>query len=387
MPRLLPDWLEAYLVYTNESKSPECFHLWTGISIIAGALQRKVWFDMGYYQLYPNLYIVLVAPPGRCAKSTAMAIGRGMTEMVDFYPFAVESTSREKLIKSMSMNLKDGQSPLNVHASEFASFFATSAEKMLVFLTDIFFAQKEWAHETLGGGTSLIKGPFLNLLAGTTPESLERDVAVSAVGVGLVSRIVFVYADTPRKRKWRPELSKEQVELGELLKHDLKHISEHFKGPFAFTESWDNAFQEFEENQADNPNVTGQPALDQFYERKPDHVKKIAMVLAASYKDDMVLDANDLAVTLAQLDKVEARMGEVFRGVGKNPLARDINDILIEVLSAPGGISRGELLLQFQTSLRIEELDEVLTTLQVQGQLILRDGRYYNAHAEDPGSD
>lgn len=377
MSRLLDNWLLSYLAYTNESKSPEVFHLWTGISIIAGALQRKVWFDMGYYKLYPNLYIVLVAPPGRCAKSTAMAIGRGMTSDVDYYPFAVESTSREKLIKSLSQNLKDGQSVLNVHASEFASFFATSAEKMLVFLTDIFFAQDSWAHETLGGVTAHIKAPFLNLLAGTTPESLERDVAVSAVGVGLVSRIVFVYADTPRKRKWRPQLSDDQIKLGELLKQDLKYISEHFKGPFVFTPDWDEAFQEYEDSQVDNPNKTGQDALDQFYERKSDHIKKIAMVLSAARKDDMVLTAEDLALTLHTLESVEARMSEVFKGVGRNPLVRDINDVLAEVLTDQAGVTEGELLTRFQSSLRLEELKEVMTTLQIRGDVILRDGRYF----------
>lgn len=377
MPRQLDNWLLSYLVYTNESKSPEEFHLWTGISIIAGALQRKVWFDMGYYKLYPNMYIVLVAPPGRCAKSTAMAIGRSMTYEVDWYPFAVESTSREKLIKSLSMNLKDGMSVLNVHASEFASFFATSAEKMLVFLTDIYFAQDEWTHETLSGSTNKIKGPFLNLLAGTTPESLERDVAVSAVGVGLVSRIIFVYSDLPRKRKWRPQLSLGQRKLGELLALDLKHIASVLAGPYAFTEDWDAAFQEFEDSVADNPNATGQEALDQFYERKPDHIKKLAMILAAAHKDEMILTAEDLALALDTLERVEARMGEVFRGVGRNPLVRDINDVLVDVLSDQAGVSRGELLIRFQSALRLDELDEVLTTLMIRGQIVLRDGRYF----------
>jgi len=332
---------------------------------------------MGYYKLYPNLYIVLVAPPGRCAKSTAMAIGRSVTNEVDYYPFAVESTSREKLIKSLSTNVKDGQSVLNVHASEFASFFTTSAEKMLVFLTDIFFAQETWAHETLGGGTSLIQGPFLNLLAGTTPESLERDVAVNAVGVGLVSRIVFVYADTPRKKRWKPELSDDQKYLRKLLAWDLKHIYNALSGPYIFDESWDKAFQTFEDSVTENPNKSGQPALDQFYERKSDHIKKLAMVLAASRRDEMLLTADDLELALETMARVEANMGQVFRGVGKNPLVRDIHDVLAEVLSDPAGITRGELLARFESSLGLADLDTVLTTLQVRNAVVLREGRYY----------
>jgi len=377
VPRQLPEsWLLAYLAYTHESKSPEIFHLWTGISIIAGALQRKVWFDMAYYKLYPHHYIVLVSPPGRCAKTTAMAIGRSMTKKVDYYPFAVESTSREKLIKSMSQSLKNGQSVLNVHAGEFASFFATSAEKMLVFLTDIYSAQETWAHETISGQLSEIRGPFLNLLAATTPDSLERDVAVAAVGVGLTSRIIFVYEDTPRTQPWRPKLSDSQRALGQLLMSDLAHIAT-LQGEFAITPEFDDAFQAWEDQHTVEFNTTDSPLLDDYFERKSDHLKKLCMVISAAYKDELVLTKHDLDLALTTLAQAEQRMSSVFSGVGKNPLIRDINDVLVDFLSSPAGFTRGEIALRFSHSLRLEEVDEVLTTLQVRGQIILRDGRYY----------
>ena len=55
-------WLENYLKYTSAQESPDAFHLWTGLSVLAGALQRRVYFKQGYFRVFPNLYIVLCAP-------------------------------------------------------------------------------------------------------------------------------------------------------------------------------------------------------------------------------------------------------------------------------------------------------------------------------------
>ena len=73
MPRHFPDWLSAYVEYTSFSEAPRRMHFWAGVSAIAGALRRRVWFDQFYFQWHPNLYIVFVAPPGIVSKSTTAA--------------------------------------------------------------------------------------------------------------------------------------------------------------------------------------------------------------------------------------------------------------------------------------------------------------------------
>ena len=42
LPRRLDSWIEGYLDYTKEIKSPLIFKKWAAISCISAALERKV---------------------------------------------------------------------------------------------------------------------------------------------------------------------------------------------------------------------------------------------------------------------------------------------------------------------------------------------------------
>ena len=95
--RILPNWLEAYMAFTHSLESPDEYHTWTALSTIGGAVRRRAYFDMGHFKLYPNLYAVLVGPPGRCKKSTAMRVGRGMLAELPGIKFTTDSITREKL--------------------------------------------------------------------------------------------------------------------------------------------------------------------------------------------------------------------------------------------------------------------------------------------------
>src|SRR3954464_12186530 len=119
--RLLPNWIQAYLAYTAESESPEEYHKWVAISVIAGALRRRVFFPMGYFQLYPNQYIVMVGPPGRCKKSTAMRIGRALLGAVPDLKFTTDSVTRERLIQDLTQAHSDGHSSMTAYSSELAT--------------------------------------------------------------------------------------------------------------------------------------------------------------------------------------------------------------------------------------------------------------------------
>lgn len=363
--RLLPNWLEAYMAYTAESRSPDEYHLWTGLATVAGAVRRKAFFNFEYFQLYPNLYTILVGPPGRCKKSTAMRIGRKLLAQVPGCNFTTDSTSRERLIQDMSQSYADGHSSVTAYSSEFASLLTTSGMDMVVFLTDIYDCpDPEWSHKTKMGGTNKIKFPYLNLLGGTTPDWIARSLPLDTIGIGLTSRIIFVYHDTPRVRPAFPKLSPAQITLGDLLAKDLIKISL-VSGQYlmdeeakAFYEEWDH------KNQTER--LVNDPRLNGYYERKPMHLIKVAMLVAASQKDETTLNKNDLVSALEMLDHIEPAMAKTFSAVGKNPLTLDIENALNTILAKPG-ISYGELLLMFKHSVRKDELDEVLNTLQMVG--------------------
>jgi hypothetical protein len=380
MSRNLPNWIKGYLFYTQHQESPEEFHTWVALSNIAGALRRQVFFDMGYFLVYPNLYIVLVSPAGKCKKSTAMRLGREvLTQGVVGVHFSPDSTSRERLIQDMSQIFNDGQSAMTAHSSEFASMLTTSGLDMVAFLTDIYDSPSEWQHRTKSSGTNKIKSPYLNLLAGTTPDYLTRTMPLDTIGIGLTSRVIFVYSDKPRRRPPRPKLSEDQKAVLELLQADLNQISQ-LHGEFTFADpDTEKFYDEWYMSRVERPNPTGDSRLAGFYERKPVHLLKVAMCISAAMDDSMKITMQHLEMAFELFDRIEPNMLQVFAGVGRNPLAQDVNQLWADILAEPEGFTKPEVIQRLMMHCNSEQIDEVLDTLITLGRVKLdtKTGRYY----------
>lgn len=385
MSRLLPDWLDAYLVYTAESRSPNEYHTWVAMTTIAGALRRKVFYDHGYFNLYPNLYVILVGPPGRCKKTTAMAIGRRFLFEVPGISFATDSSSREQLILDISQSISDGHSSMTAYSSEFSSMLTTSGADMVVFLTDVYDCPPEWTHKTKGGGTNKLVAPYLNIVGGMTPDSVAKSISMDTIGTGLTARIIFVYQDTPRVRDVFAELSQDQKDLRDILVKDLAQISL-ISGQYQWSDEAKKFYREWElKNQEDR--TVHDPRLAGYFERKPQHLIKATMICAASQRDELVMTLPDLHRGLALLGHLEPMMGRTFSGVGKNPLTLDLYNVSDLIKHEPG-IGYKRLFSMFKHSVRKDEFDEVVDTLASIGYIKVsqeEDGPHYypNLSMED----
>ena len=75
MSRESKDWINTYLAYTDNTEPPHLYKEWVAVSVIASALQRKVFLEWGPMTFYPNMYIILCGPSGKARKSTAMGPG------------------------------------------------------------------------------------------------------------------------------------------------------------------------------------------------------------------------------------------------------------------------------------------------------------------------
>jgi len=382
--RLLDNWIDAYLAYTAESESPDEFHTWVAISTIAGVLRRRVHFDMGYFDLYPNLYIVLVSPAGRCKKSTAMRIARPMLSEVPGINFSVDSTTRERLIQDLTQVYNDGQSAMTAYSSEFASILTSSGMDMVVFLTDIYDCPNEWTHRTKMSGTNKIKSPYLNMLAATTPDWIAQAMPLDTVGIGLTSRIIFVYSDVPRVRDPFPTLSQAQRDLLHLLINDLQCIAADIEGKYTLDKSALDKYEtwyrvRYEDTKFSDTRLSG------YFERKPMHLLKASMVVSAAQRSDKIITLDDLNIAQKLLEQIEDGMPRVFTGVGKNPLAADIEKALVTVLNNPEGVLHSQLMDMFKHSVRKDELSEVLDTLimskHIRADLTKQGPKYYPARS------
>lgn len=335
---LIGNWLSHYAEYTRESESPDSFHLWAALSVLASAVRRNVWLNQGTYVLYPNLYVILVGPPGKVRKSTTIRLGRRLLFDVENIHFGPDSVTREELIRSLArISLTAKSAALTIHSTELSSLIEPSGIKMIQFLTDIFDGDVKWRYSTKGQGKDTIHNPVLNILAGTTPTWIADGLPPTVVGHGFTSRVVFVYESD--RRYLRPFPKEPDAGLVRDLALDLDHISriegEFVWGPGAKAR-YEAIYKEIDKANPKDYRVEG------FHNRKDIYVLKVAMLLSLAEGDSLVLRDVDLDAAYAALNLVEESMHKTFSAVGKYEHAADYERILT-MLATDGDLTSEQL--------------------------------------------
>lgn len=377
--RELPDWIAAYLKYTDNTEPPKSYHTWTAISCIAGALQRKVRLLWGHEVLYPNLYVVLVGPSGRCKKGTAMTIGYELLKQCGV-AMVSEATTKERLIQRMTeatTSFKDETtSSVKFHCSvtcfseELSVFLGKNDVEFLSHLTNWYDSRDEWTYETKRSGTDKVQGICFNLLGGTAPDWIPSMFPQEAIGGGFTSRVIFVVEENKAKTVPHHVLTDEERKLKGALIRDLQRIH-NMSGEATFTEEARKAYQEWYRT-TDEDIRNGSPPIEDprfggYVERRATHVKKLAMVVSASHRSDRVVDKEDFERALDYLKKAELRMSKAFGGVGKS-LHAEVVETVLNFIAKRKKVKRSTLLRTLRRDVDSQTLkvaEEVLTQMKV----------------------
>jgi len=345
MPRLLDDWLQAYLEYTQFSESPNKFHFWTGVATIAGALRSKVYFEMGYFRWTPNFYIILVAPSGIAAKSTTGSLGMEFLAKlpdITFGPTAMTSQSFWPMFKDAKIDrfLPNGEviseACLTFFASELGVLLDPEDKGMLDLLVHLWDGRdKELKKRTISRGMEAAEHPWVNILACTTPKWISTYMKEIFIGGGFTSRCVFVYANKKRKLVAYPSDALEEnasdpnfAELQRKLVSDLTHIST-LSGRYVLTpaaKAYGKQWYEYLYTEAIKDSRLA--AFEGYVSRAQGHAHKIAMVLTAAKSSKPVIEKETLEAAVQLLKDNEETMHEVLQGVEAGPSGKYTDEIL-----------------------------------------------------------
>jgi len=368
MDRKCKNWLDTYMEYTKKAESPDTYHQWCGISIIAACLRRQVWLNMGHFEVYPNMYIVLVGPPG-CRKNSAINIATKLAFKLDDVKFSADATTREALIRAIAgseakIELTEKKEPyvhssLTIISKELSVFLGTNNYDLLSLLTDLYDCHDKWEYRTKNMGIDTIRGVWLNMLAGTTPTWLVGSVPMNAIGGGFTSRVIFVVEDRPRHRNARPLLSEHEKKLQADLWYDLEKISM-MKGEMNLDDSGEKWFIDWYEG---NPLKSNNDIrFEGYYERKHIHLLKTAMIISASFSENRIITKEHLKSALYIIEQLEEKMVNAFGSAGRSIHAPDI-DAVLKYVQDFKILSREQLLKSVWRDISPKDIDIVIATL------------------------
>ncbi len=326
--RQLRDWLDSFLLYTDNSEPVYTYRLWTGVSTIASCLQRKCPY---YFRperiIYPNFYVVLVGNSGT-RKNAAIIYGKDLMKAVGV-TLAPDSTSREKLMKEMfdcgylthedsSVEILEHHS-LTLVQAELAVFLRVNDPDMLLLLTKFYDCEDDFSRKTLGGESYEIGGTYLNLLGGITPTVLKLVLPATTLGIGLTARMMFIYAHSKGKAIADDSITQEELRLREKLIQDLEKIKA-LEGNFTADSEFKKLYKAwYEDTTLMNPKrLVNSGNFDGYVSRRQTHLQKLAMVCSASRGDSLTIKGQDFLRALDILLITEKWMPETFIGISEN---------------------------------------------------------------------
>jgi hypothetical protein len=324
MARLLNDWLKAYVDYASFGEAPARMNFWAGISAVAGALRGKVWLDFPYFQWKPNLYIVFVAPPGIVAKSTTTDTAMSLLRAVPKIRFGPAVVTWQALVTHFAEarerfewrgELLD-MSPITINSSEFGNLLDPRDRAMVDMLVHLWDG-KPFTKATKNSGTDEVVNPWINIIACTTPDWIAGNLPEYMVGGGFTSRCLFVYAAEKERYVPYPTVPADFAATRAALIADLTHISESLVGEYALTREaidWGAAW--YERHFKEEAKLMDSARFGGYIARKQTLAHKVAMILAASRSDDLVIEKTDLETAVSMLSDLEPDMRFVFEKIG-----------------------------------------------------------------------
>jgi energy-coupling factor transporter ATP-binding protein EcfA2 len=333
-------FLSDYMHWTEGTEAPENYHFWSGLSALSAIVSRRVWLDMGLFQIYPNLYTVLLGPAGN-GKTTCMRVAKNIVRDIGDIPFSAEAQTKESVVRYMRDNCPRTfehkgalvcYTPLTIFVTELSHFFGPNSGHMIDFLTTIY-DENKYEARTKNKGDDVLEGPYVTLLGCTTQDWVTTYLKSDIIGGGFTRRVIFVNEPSSENRTNRipfPDRKDSQfVARDSALAHG--RILQTIHGEF----TWEPTAREFYIHWYKNRDIPKDPDVAGYYRTKHVQLLKIAMLVALSESTELVLQKSHLEVGMALLEKTETTLTRVFQGIGRNELNAIANKVLEILYNSP----------------------------------------------------
>lgn len=275
---------------------------------------------MGQGLIYPNLYILLISPPG-IGKSEAIRRTATFWQSTEGMHVAPDSMTSASLIDELVQSNTRVVSPdkqdflsfhaLSIAADEFSVFMPAHEPTMIGTLTHLYnnpLEHKERRRGNNNGEPIIIPRPSLNILAGAQPAFLSELLPEYAWGQGFTARLLMVYSATQVEMDYFAKRGEDRG-LRETLQLHLNSIMQLFGG-MTFEDEAIELFRRWQ--RAGWSPAPTHSRLVNYSTRRPFYVLKLSMISAAS-RGSVLIQAADFNRARNWLLEIEVLMPDIFR--------------------------------------------------------------------------
>jgi hypothetical protein len=224
-------WVDDYVRFAVQASpmTPALFHQSFALGVLSTAIARRVYVNISKDTIYPNLYMLLIAPSTLYAKTTGLEVALDLLNMAGLEHLTLpHGVTPQSLITELSCRTpptfsewdqdgKDDWQKERVFAAQRAWWMDEAASildlfkqkhtaDLLSLILKLYNCPKKLAASTIGRGRETVRFAYLSICGPTTPAAMRTHLKTPELWAdGLFARFLFVTPDTPPVRVFYPE--------------------------------------------------------------------------------------------------------------------------------------------------------------------------------------
>lgn len=288
--KLLPErgWLREYVDFTSGLEACTRFQFFTACCMLGAALNNRVYIHRGDRELlpklFPNPWVLLLAPPGRGHKTSTINMGVNcLQQACPEIRIIADKITPESLVKALSepseketIRIGPRDATGLIRAPEVSVFFGrrTYNEGLIQLITDLYDYRPEFSSETISRGKTVLRNNCLSIIGGSTPVWLQNKLPDDAFSGGFMSRFIIVEMPPTYYRRIASPTKPTSASWKRIVEGLLE--LRQFDGEMTLTKRGDEHYTKYYENIT----PTGSEQFDAYQEREVEQIFKLSMLLA-----------------------------------------------------------------------------------------------------------
>ena len=403
---MIPPTLELWRHYMRGCPSPD---IWIDLGwyfAVSAALQRRVWYgNLKYQPTFLNLYIIFVGPPA-CGKGLVLSqvkdlftdpsMRRNQTDKTrelkpgEKVPMKVALGPSDgsyqafmDMLVDNTQTIRYGENGCYIHASlaimleEMNSMFKRQSNEVANFLLNTFDC-KDHEYVVRHSKSAYIQKTCVAMLACCTSTMLREAAKYGIFEDGFVSRCLFAFEFAPKFVRFdlNTEYDAEQINARQRLQEHINKLTG-LIGQIKFTPDA-LAYMRESFDKYDAPRIaSSRSKMQTYFGRKAINLQKLAGVVHYSRSFTDTVEIEDCVEARRILDLLEPKMVAGFNAVGRNEYSTIMKDIKKYVAYRTDGATGPEILQEFFAEVNVSELMELISSLTLMGDIVLKGDRYY----------
>jgi len=343
-------WLGEYIQFAKDLEACPRFKFFTACCCLGAAVNNKVWIQRGdaglLPKLFPNIWVILLAPPGRGHKTST--INMGINCLIEACPevrILADKLTPEALVQALSepvgprerIRIGPRDATGLIKAPELSVFFGRQQYNtgLVALITDLYDYREEWSVETIGRGKNVLKRNCISILGGSTPTWLQKMLPDDAFTGGFMRR--FLLVEMPPnyfKRRAYPKNLKESTGWSDIVQ-GLRTLSI-IQGEMGWTPTCAEYYKEYYENLK----PTGDEQKDAYLEGEAEQILRISMLLALS-KGELFISLEDFKLAKQIVEVLMEETNPRIERLSTHPrmsVAQDVLSLLRQLGPTPESI-------------------------------------------------